>query len=101
MSGEVRQVGKRVLLEDGHPSFMNNSQHIITDTYPNLGGQQYLLKYSAENNSAEVLLKCFSPRNFAGETRCDLHPRINENNNNISIDCIIEGKRVISLLSLL
>ena len=90
-------IGEEILIEDGHPSFINNKK-ILTDTYPNLFGHQKLRVYDSDKNKIIEGGSFYSPSNFVGENKCDLHPRISRNGKLISIDTAMSGKRQMLIL---
>lgn len=99
----VNTLSKRIiqsddLVQDGHPTFINDSC-FITDTYPLENSVQHLLIYDFENNKCNELLKAFSDPRMYIEKRCDMHPRLH--GNYVSIDSTFsEGVRKIILLML-
>lgn len=99
-SHEFQAFGKGLLNEDGHPSFVPDERHLITDTYPDKYGEQSLLLYDYKDHNLTVLKKEYSPVKFFGEIRCDLHPRVSPSGKYISIDCIINGKRAIEVFDI-
>jgi len=100
ISGKIQTFGEGLLSEDGHPSFLPDERHLITDTYPDKYGEQSLLLYDFKSHDLTVLDKEFSPVKFVGETRCDLHPRVSPSGKYISIDYIINGKRAIKVFDI-
>jgi len=75
------------LKSDGHPSFFSDNSGFVYDTYPDRNSFQKLLKYDTMTSEATVLSSFYHTPIRIGELRCDLHPRLWEN----------EGKRVITL----
>jgi len=84
---------------DGHCSYSKNLKYIVTDTYPNRKrlASLFLCKESGEY---ERIARFFSPFKYDNETRCDLHPRWNHNNNKICVDSVHEGKRGMYVIDL-
>ncbi len=99
-SGKTEIVGKGILTEDGHPSFLNDNKTIVTDTYPDKYRFQHLLEYNLDDNRLKVLRKFQSPLSFKGEVRLDLHPRISPSNKYVCIDFVKSGKRALNVLLL-
>lgn len=99
-TGEIQAVGDGLLSEDGHPSFLPDERHLLTDTYPNKYGEQSLLLYNYKDHKLTLLQKEFSPVRFAGEMRCDLHPRVSPSGRYFSIDCIRKGRRAIKVMDI-
>lgn len=86
-----------ILTEDGHPTRLSSGD-IITDTYPDRNGFQHLYRFSAQSCSKMLISDFFSSGKCTGEKRCDLHPRISENNNIIVCDVNSYGTRRIILV---
>lgn len=78
---------------DGHPGGFGSL--MLTDTYPNRSGYQFLLllKNFLSNESPQELAKLYHPLKFSGESRCDLHPRIDVKQKIIYFDSVYTGKR--------
>jgi len=95
LSDKVQSVTDGILNKDGHPTYLNNKESIITDTYPS----KYLREQSLilfDKNKLFNISKIFSPLNYAGEVRCDLHPRISRNNRFICIDVpFSKGRQIV------
>jgi hypothetical protein len=98
LDGSIQYFGKNVPRNDGHPTFLNNNNFFITDTYPDLCSQRNLLRYSLTEDDTRVLARFDSPYEFSGQFRCDLHPRISHNEKMICIDRFINDKRSISIV---
>lgn len=89
--------GERILINDGHPSFIN-ADSIITDTYPNKFGYQQLQKYDTNQKLIKIIISLYSPPVFHGENKCDLHPRLNRKKDLICIDTAMSSKREMALI---
>ncbi|MDQ1284097.1 MAG: hypothetical protein QG620_445 [Patescibacteria group bacterium] len=99
LSGNVEYFGKNVPKNDGHPTLLKNKKIFITDTYPNLCSQRNLLSYNLDKDEMKILARFDDSRDFTGEFRCDLHPRVSPDEKMICIDRLIDSKRVISIIS--
>lgn len=97
-TGRIRYFGKNIPKDDGHPTFLKNNNIFITDTYPDICFQRNLLSYNIKKDRTKVLSKFSSPVQFSGQFRCDLHPRINHNENMICVDRFVNNKRSISVI---
>lgn len=73
------------LKEDGHPSVYNEDK-ILTDTYPDKNGYQYIYLVDKKKDTKQTLIKIYSKPVVEGEKRTDLHPRFNINKSYISFD---------------
>lgn len=80
------------LFVDGHPSFISSTQ-LITDTYPDKHRFMHLSAVNIDKDFKEDILSVYLDENSVGETRTDLHPRLNHNKDTISIDVNYHGKR--------
>ncbi|MFB4213369.1 TolB family protein [Shouchella sp. JSM 1781072] len=78
---------------DGHPTISPNGDWVLTDSYPDKARQRHLLMYNLKNGELYKIGRFFSPWNFDGEIRCDLHPRWSPDGKKISIDSTHEGIR--------
>lgn len=89
-SYEVEVFNKKQLCSDGHPTYIN-SDSIISDTYPNNAGYQTVFYSSQENIQPIAML--FDWKTVTAEKRTDLHPRLSQDHNYLSIDSNMTGKR--------
>lgn len=78
---------------DGHPTINSKHNYIITDTYPDKSRLRTLLLYDVATKQKVEVGKFFAPWVFDAEKRCDLHPRFNIHNDELSIDSAHEGVR--------
>lgn len=83
---------ENILTLDGHPSVFD-SQHILTDTYPDANGYQYLRYVDSQKGCFMNLAEVYSVPVSSGERRTDLHPRFNISKNAISFDANVRGYR--------
>ena len=90
-SDEVEIVGKGIMTEDGHVSYLPGADWIVNDTYPDANRQREAYLYHVPTESKIVLGKFFSPPEYAGEWRCDLHPRFSPDGRHIVIDSVHGG----------
>ena len=73
---------------------------MITDTYPDYTCSSKLYLYDVINKSVVKLGSFYSPKRFQGISRCDLHPRWNKENHEITIDTVFSGNRRMCKLDL-
>ncbi len=92
-SSERVVIGKGLLEQDGHPSYSPDKTSLLTDTYPDKYSEQHLLMYELESRELRTLGSYYSPFKFAGETRCDLHPRWSPSGRYICIDTPLKNRR--------
>ena len=65
----------------------------ITDTYPDKRRNQHLLLIDLKNEKINLIDSFYSPQNFTGQVRCDLHPRWDIQGKSICIDTPLNKKR--------
>ncbi len=92
-------IGEGALTQDGHPTWIDDMR-LITDTYPDYLRRQHLLYFDTQMARAQKLGSFYSPLNFTGEMRCDLHPRLNHHKNKICVDIIRNGRRAMCVVDI-
>ena len=98
--GSSTIVGENILNNDGHPSFYSMNG-IIYDSYPNIFGNQKLFFYDFETQpKPKSIYRLFSPPQYTGENKCDLHPRLSRDKKFICLDSAMSGKREIYIIRL-
>jgi Tol biopolymer transport system component len=85
---------------DGHPSFSPDKRWIITDTYPDFNLMQNLILFDTVKREKFILGRFFSPLNFNGINRCDLHPRWSPDGKYIAIDSAHSGNRSLFIIDI-
>ena len=86
MVGTPEVVGKRVMLVNGHCTYLPGNQWILNDTYPDLECRQHLYLYHVETGRRVPLGSFQAPEPYRGEWRCDLHPRFSPAGQRVVID---------------
>jgi hypothetical protein len=86
---EVEQVGENVMTVNGHNTYVpnTNNEWILNDTYPQ--GPQRLQTpylYHVPSRRRFDLGHFHSPPSYAGEWRCDTHPRSSRDGRFVAID---------------
>lgn len=81
-----------MLNQDGHPNWTRDNRFMLTDTYALEDGYRHLLLYDMKRKRLHKLGKFYSPFNACGH-RCDLHPRLSNDNRYAIIDTVHTGKR--------
>ena len=99
MNGMQEQFYNDLLVDDGHPTVLNK-RYIITDTYPDYTCKEKLLLIDLEKKEVTILGEFYSYKKYQNDKRCDLHPRIDNEGNSLTIDSVCEGKRNIFHLDL-
>ncbi|WP_339656138.1 hypothetical protein [uncultured Salegentibacter sp.] len=86
-------VGENIIdmFGDGHPSV--HQDHLVFDTYPNKSRMKDLFHFNLNNDNLTKLGEFYEGMEYYGETRCDLHPRLNKSGNKVYFDSVHEGKR--------
>ncbi len=100
---DVEVVGKGVMRLNGHCTYLPGARWILNDTYPlpmdRLRQQLYL--YNVASGERTELGAYHAPEEYAGEWRCDLHPRSSPDGKSITIDSAHGGNgRQIYLLDI-
>ena len=96
--GKVEHVGKGVMDRNGHNTFLGASEWILNDTYPDKDGFQTVYIYNEKTGERRDLARLKSPKGYAGEWRCDLHPRSTPDGKFIFIDSAHNTGRQIYML---
>ena len=102
-SGSSRVVAPNCTV-DGHPSFCPTAPDVmLTDTYPDERGLQYLLLVNAVTGEFFTLARLPVPRGLdnSSPNRCDLHPRWSRDGRQICIDSMHTGVRQVYVIELL
>ena len=91
-SGYLSKINKVDLdrFGDGHLTALKNK--IIADTYPGRDRFQHLICFNLGSGETDVLGSFYSPIQYFGEGRCDLHPRISANKNEYILIAFIAVK---------
>ncbi len=71
----VKVVGPNVMEQDGHCTYLPGNEWILNDAYPDDGRMQHVYLYQAATGRKVELAAVHSPEEYAGEWRCDTHPR--------------------------
>ena len=85
----IVQVGKGVMTDNGHCTYLPNNEWILNDTYPWANRQrlQKVYLYHAPTNQRFPLADLHSPNEYkAEEWRCDTHPRSNRDGSFVIVD---------------
>lgn len=79
------------LYGDGHPHAFGD--YFVTDTYPDKARMQYLLLCNLKTGEVDRIGEFFHGFEYAGESRCDLHPRFSPDGSAVFFDSVFSGKR--------
>lgn len=90
-------VADKLLCADGHPSYSPDGNLILTNIYPDKFGEQHVLLYSPDEKLVR-LFRFFSPPQFRGEARCDLHPCWDRTGQYVCVDSAHDGRRTLYVI---
>lgn len=99
-SRETETLAEGVLVTDGHCSFSPDKRWLLTDTYPDVKRYQTLVLYDMAAEKRLDVARFFSPIEFSGFVRCDLHPRWDHKGLEVCVDSASDGSRQIYTLEL-
>jgi hypothetical protein len=85
-TAEVEAVGKDVMTENGHCSYVPGGRWILNDTYPNRDRLQHAYLFEVATGRRIPLGHFESGPKYTGEWRCDLHPRCSRDGRLVCID---------------
>lgn len=84
---------------DGHPSFTNNGNYMITDSYPDSEGYQRLVILNLKNKKRILVARFYAPLKD-NPASCDLHPKLCFNNKYLAVDTAYSGKHKMLLFEI-
>jgi Tol biopolymer transport system component len=90
-SEKVEVVGPDVMTVNGHCTYLPGNRWILNDTYPDKDRLQNPYLYEVKTGRRIALGHFRSDPEYAGEWRCDLHPRFSPDSKNVVIDSTHEG----------
>ena len=82
----VQVVGEGVMTVNGHCTYLPGNQWILNDTYPDKDRNQNPYLYQVATGRRYALGHFQSPKEYAGEWRCDTHPRFSPDGRKVVID---------------
>ena len=85
-SRQVELVGKGVMTQNGHNTYLPDTDWILNDTYPDRRRKQHPYLYHVPTGKRFWLGHFDSPAEYRGEWRCDTHPRFSPDGNMVVID---------------
>ncbi|MBI1301559.1 MAG: hypothetical protein GC137_07870 [Alphaproteobacteria bacterium] len=88
-------VGEETMTANGHNTYVphTNNEWVLNDTYPDKNREITLYLYHIPSKRHIVLGKFYSPQEFVGEWRCDLHPRCDQQGRRVFFDSTHSGMR--------
>jgi hypothetical protein len=84
--GSGKVVGKDVMTRNGHCTYLPGNEWILNDAYPDQDRNQELYLYHVATGKKVPLGIFHAPEPYAGEWRCDLHPRASPDGRSVVID---------------
>ena len=89
-----------LLDHDGHGCFSPDRRWLVTDAYPDEDRMHSLLLVNLATGQGAKVAQLFSPPDYTGPWRCDLHPRWNATSNKLCIDSACDGTRQVYIADL-
>ena len=83
---KVEIVGKDVMTQNGHCSYLPGNRWILNDTYPDKERKQHVYLYNVVTRKKVPLGRFYLPPQYKGEWRCDTHPRFSPDGRSVVID---------------
>ncbi len=98
---EITHIGKGVMTRNGHCTYLpHNTDWIVNDTYPDENQLQSVYIYHEPTNKRYPLAELYSPELYAGEWRCDTHPRTTPDGKAVIVDSPNYNGRQLYMLSI-
>ncbi|MFC1462738.1 hypothetical protein ACFLQU_03945, partial [Verrucomicrobiota bacterium] len=85
-TGDIEAMGHDKMTRDGHVNCMPDSDWLVNDAYPGGDQNRPLYLYHIPMDERVELGAFYSPAEYNGEWRCDLHPRISRDGAKVIID---------------
>ena len=100
-NGEVvKESSFAELTFDSHPAYTSGGKLIIDKAHISLLGQTELFEYSLKSSEPVLRGRFWSPSNFRGPLRSDLHHRLVRKDEELHMDIVKDGVRCSAILSL-
>ncbi|MCC6394912.1 MAG: hypothetical protein IT167_30245 [Bryobacterales bacterium] len=96
----VDVMGPEVMTENGHNTYLPGKRWVLNDTYPDRNRLQHPYLFDTTTGRKAPLGHFLSPKEYAGEWRCDNHPRFSPNGRLVTIDSPHHGGRQIYLIDI-
>lgn len=85
-SDKVEIVGKEIMTRNGHCTYLPGNEWILNDAYPDKDRKQNVYLYHVPTGRTAPLGGFHLPPEYAGEWRCDTHPRCSPDGCGVVID---------------
>lgn len=99
-SARVEPIGPDVMTVNGHNTYLKGNRWILNDTYPDAQRLQHVYVYDVRSGERRPLADLPSPKEYAGEWRCDTHPRSSPDGKKVCVDSAHAGGRQLYLIDL-
>jgi len=83
---KVEVVGKGIMTQNGHCSYLPGNKWILNDTYPDKLRKQHVYLYNVQKQKKVPIGSFYLPPQYKGEWRCDTHPRFSPDGRSVIID---------------
>ena len=83
---QVECVGPDVMTVNGHCTYLPGGRYILNDTYPDKQRNQNVYLFELATGKRIPLGSFHAPKEYAGEWRCDTHPRFSPDGRKVVID---------------
>lgn len=83
---QVEVIGPDVMTVNGHCTYLPGNRWILNDTYPDKERHQNPYLYEVATGKRVPLGHFRSPKEYAGEWRCDTHPRFSPDGKKVVVD---------------
>jgi hypothetical protein len=97
-SEQIEQIGRGVMTENGHCTYLPGNRWILNDTYPDRETKQHPYLFEVATGRRVPLGHFASPVEYRGEWRCDTHPRFSPDGQSVVIDSPHNGGRQMYLI---
>ena len=97
---QVQVIGPDVMTVNGHCTYLPGNRYILNDTYPDRQRLQHVYLYDTKNQRRMPVGDFLLPSEYAGEWRCDTHPRFSRDGRTVCIDSAHEGGRQLYLIDI-
>lgn len=72
--------------QDGHCTYLPGNEWVLCDSYPDRERNQPMYLYHVATGRIVPLGRFYLPKEYAGEWRCDMHPRCSPDGRSVIID---------------
>ncbi|MFC1452120.1 hypothetical protein ACFLSJ_02095 [Verrucomicrobiota bacterium] len=90
--GVAELIGREVMTQDGHCSYLPGNEWILNDSYPDAARVQRVYIYHVPTGRRVDLAGLYLPPEYEDEWRCDLHPRFSPDGARVVVDSAHGGQ---------